>query len=920
MKTEYTAILMSKVKLVKGGYMFRAKKAINGNLIEGSFYDETMKLVTPITSRDMVKNNLKEGIYYVVNNKVLIDRFRTLDEGQKQLLELVKAQLLVGFDFPDFNKIGLTSLNLNEEYSLMYNEELIKQNPELYKKFKEKEIRIGQQVQNEDYQEFIEFIADNLELILEEENIEEMQEGILDLNDCVKDFINEYFNNDEEIVEEEKALVKQKEEKNTRESKFKDMIDNDDPYRYKKIKNELDKFVIGQEDAKQVVINALKVGEKKTKSTMKVNSVLVGPTGCGKTYIAEKVADITNRPFLVIDATELSLPGLVGTSIEAKLEALVREENFNLESAQSAIVLFDEIDKQASNDAAGMGKNVYNTLLGFLQGKKYTLFNNDHFAKPIEFDTSNMTIISTGSFAKFANKESSGYSNTSMGFVKSKKNKDIEEIVYPTIDGDFLKNAGLPDELVGRINSIAQLVPMSREVMRKILLESTDSPLLKVIKIFKQDNVELAYTDEFIEEIITKSLKMKTGARSLKFIISAAVKEAEYEITTNPNSIEKITLVKETVNNSACFDCTYKTDVKNTNEDLKYKDLRTKLDSFAIGQDKAKKAVILAIKRGENAETKNERIATVLVGPTGCGKSYIAETAARITGKPFISIDATELSLPGLVGTSIESKLEALVESQNYDIEKASKAVIVFDEIDKQSSNKGAGIGESVYHTLLGFMNGKKYILFNNDRRHQPIEFDTSFLTIIATGSFADYVKEKNGNKNRKPMGFNNNVEVLEKKSEDIVYPEINTEFLKQAGLPNELVGRIESVEQLSPMTEEIMKKILLESSDSPLNDYKELFEMEGVTLRFTTGYIDAIVKEALRLKTGARSLKYVVTKSIERVAFELSMHPFEYKAIILTEKTVKDNTEFQLIDSRIEERKEVMVIKDEPKALVLRK
>ncbi|MEG0577583.1 MAG: hypothetical protein RR500_06960 [Bacilli bacterium] len=236
MKTEYTAILMSKVKLVKGGYMFKVKKAINGNLIEGSFYDETMKLVTPITSRDMVKNNLKEGIYYVVNNKVLIDRFRTLEEGQKQLLELVKAQLLVGFDFPDFNKIGLTSLNLNEEYSSMYNEELIKQNPELYKKFKEKETRIGQQVQNEDYQEFIEFIADNLELILEEENIEEMQEGILDLNDCVKDFINEYFNNDEEIVEEEKALVKQKEQKNTRESKFNDLIDMDDPYRYKKIK------------------------------------------------------------------------------------------------------------------------------------------------------------------------------------------------------------------------------------------------------------------------------------------------------------------------------------------------------------------------------------------------------------------------------------------------------------------------------------------------------------------------------------------------------------------------------------------------------------------------------------------------------------------------------------------------------------
>ena len=683
--------------------------------------------------------------------------------------------------------------------------------------------------------------------------------------------------------------------------------------RYKKIKDVLDKYIVGQEDAKQAVINSLKMNERRQKDTMKINTLLVGPTGCGKTFIAEKLAEVTRKPFLNIDTTELSLPGLVGTSIESKLEALVRSLNFDIKAAENAIVLFDEIDKQATNEGAGMGENVYNTLLGFLQGKKYTLFKNDRAVKPMEFDTKNMTIISTGSFAKFANKnKDDGYHRTNIGFTANKAHEevvDVEDVQYPTIDGSFLKKAGMPDELVGRVNLIAQLDPMNRNIMRDIILESEESALNKAKAIFKKSNVELNVTDDYIEAVIDKAIKMKTGARSLKFIISESVKNAEYEMLMNPLGIDSITLTKETIENNKLYDVYYN-DVKEDNEvlnhfdpsDLKdpyrYKKIRMKLDEYAIGQEDAKKAVIVALKRGEQAESKNERITTILVGPTGCGKTFIAETASKITNRPFLNIDATELSLPGLVGTSIESKLEALVESCGFDINRAQHAIVIFDEIDKQSANKGLNMGESVYHTLLGFLNGKTYTLFTNDRRHQPIEFDTSFLTVISTGSFAKAAKlNKDDKSNSKVIGFKlgnqteNNVV-----KEDIEYPTIDTEFLKKSGLPNELVGRIEAVEQLQPMTKEMMKQILLDSADSPLIDFKLMFESDNVSLRYTEGFIDALVDQALSLKTGARSLRYVVTNVMTKAAFDVSMNAYAYDAIILTAETVKDNSKYERV------------------------
>ena len=467
----------------------------------------------------------------------------------------------------------------------------------------------------------------------------------------------------------------------------------------------------------------------------------------------------------------------------------------------------------------------------------------------------------------------------------------------------------MPDELVGRVNLIAQLDPMNRNIMRDIILESEESALNKAKAIFKKSNVELNVTDDYIEAVIDKAIKMKTGARSLKFIISESVKNAEYEMLMNPLGIDSITLTKETIENNKLYDVYYN-DVKEDNEvlnhfdpsDLKdpyrYKKIRMKLDEYAIGQEDAKKAVIVALKRGEQAESKNERITTILVGPTGCGKTFIAETASKITNRPFLNIDATELSLPGLVGTSIESKLEALVESCGFDINRAQHAIVIFDEIDKPSANKGLNMGESVYHTLLGFLNGKTYTLFTNDRRHQPIEFDTSFLTVISTGSFAKAAKlNKDDKSNSKVIGFKlgnqteNNVV-----KEDIEYPTIDTEFLKKSGLPNELVGRIEAVEQLQPMTKEMMKQILLDSADSPLIDFKLMFESDNVSLRYTEGFIDALVDQALSLKTGARSLRYVVTNVMTKAAFDVSMNAYAYDAIILTAETVKDNSKYERV------------------------
>ena len=907
---EYVTVLMKKKKIGDHFLMFEPSEMVEGFVDEFGFIDINGNEYCPIDSPEIMNDDIKEGICYYMSKSMIEQRFGNLKEAEKELVELLKRQIIIGIVLKEFKKIKLLTLNLEEYYNRLYQEEIMAKNPELYERFLQKQVQIGQNMQNKDYKELVDFILENLDLILKDKSMDDMKNDL----SALKDYIVEEMNEKQEIneVNKQKKLTQAEKQKDY-EKTFENLIDLDDPMRYKKIKDVLDKYIVGQEDAKQAVINSLKMNERRQKDTMKINTLLVGPTGCGKTFIAEKLAEVTRKPFLNIDTTELSLPGLVGTSIESKLEALVRSLNFDIKAAENAIVLFDEIDKQATNEGAGMGENVYNTLLGFLQGKKYTLFKNDRAVKPMEFDTKNMTIISTGSFAKFANKnKDDGYHRTNIGFTANKAHEevvDVEDVQYPTIDGSFLKKAGMPDELVGRVNLIAQLDPMNRNIMRDIILESEESALNKAKAIFKKSNVELNVTDDYIEAVIDKAIKMKTGARSLKFIISESVKNAEYEMLMNPLGIDSITLTKETIENNKLYDVYYN-DVKEDNEvlnhfdpsDLKdpyrYKKIRMKLDEYAIGQEDAKKAVIVALKRGEQAESKNERITTILVGPTGCGKTFIAETASKITNRPFLNIDATELSLPGLVGTSIESKLEALVESCDFDINRAQHAIVIFDEIDKPSANKGLNMGESVYHTLLGFLNGKTYTLFTNDRRHQPIEFDTSFLTVISTGSFAKAAKlNKDDKSNSKVIGFKlgnqteNNVV-----KEDIEYPTIDTEFLKKSGLPNELVGRIEAVEQLQPMTKEMMKQILLDSADSPLIDFKLMFESDNVSLRYTEGFIDALVDQALSLKTGARSLRYVVTNVMTKAAFDVSMNAYAYDAIILTAETVKDNSKYERV------------------------
>ena len=907
---EYVTVLMKKKKIGDHFLMFEPSEMVEGFIDEFGFIDIYGNEYCPIDSPEIMNDDIKEGICYYMPKSMIEQRFGNLKEAEKELVEILKRQIVIGIVLKEFKKIKILTLNLDEYYNRLYQEEIIAKNPELYERFLQKQVQIGQNMQNKNYKELVDFILENLDLILKDKSMDEMKNDL----SALKDYIVEEMNEKQETkeVNKQKRLTQAAKQKDY-EKTFENLIDLDDPMRYKKIKNVLDKYIVGQEDAKQAVINSLKMNERRQKDTMKINTLLVGPTGCGKTFIAEKLAEVTRKPFLNIDTTELSLPGLVGTSIESKLEALVRSLNFDIKAAENAIVLFDEIDKQATNEGAGMGENVYNTLLGFLQGKKYTLFKNDRAVKPMEFDTKNMTIISTGSFAKFANKnKDDGYHRTNIGFTANKAVKevvDVEDVQYPTIDGSFLKKAGMPDELVGRVNLIAQLDPMNRNIMRDIILESEESALNKAKAIFKKSNVELNVTDDYIEAVIDKAIKMKTGARSLKFIISESVKNAEYEMLMNPLGIDSITLTKETIENNKLYDVYYN-DIKEDNEvlnyfdpsDLKdpyrYKKIRMKLDEYAIGQEDAKKAVIVALKRGEQAESKNERITTILVGPTGCGKTFIAETASKITNRPFLNIDATELSLPGLVGTSIESKLEALVESCGFDINRAQHAIVIFDEIDKPSANKGLNMGESVYHTLLGFLNGKTYTLFTNDRRHQPIEFDTSFLTVISTGSFAKAAKlNKDDKSNSKVIGFKlgnqteNNVV-----KEDIEYPTIDTEFLKKSGLPNELVGRIEAVEQLQPMTKEMMKQILLNSADSPLIDFKLMFESDNVSLRYTEGFIDALIDQALSLKTGARSLRYVVTNVMTKAAFDVSMNAYDYDAIVLTAETVKDNSKYERV------------------------
>ena len=379
-----------------------------------------------------------------------------------------------------------------------------------------------------------------------------------------------------------------------------------------------------------------------------------------------------------------------------------------------------------------------------------------------------------------------------------------------------------------------------------------------------------------------------------------------YEQLSNKNDLESIkvdlkALVKEEqekMNRILLNDCEEKYELDTVKEqeksddyltDMSVKDVKAYFDQFIIGQEEAKKDVIAAIymnKLGTDVSNKNN---CLLVGPTGSGKTLIAETVANYYDMPIEIIDTTQLTVPGYVGANIEDFLARLLDKANGDLKRAENGIVVFDEIDKKGSSRNDDVsGRGVLNTLLPFISGTTYDVTYN---RKTIHFNTSNLTIFATGAFTNANEESTYGANK--IGFNR-----DEKKTDIEYKKLNIDdFVKSADIPAELIGRFSVITQLDGHTIESLRRILTESNKSALLSEKEKFEKINVELRWTDGYLDKVAEKALELKTGARSLKSTVDKSIKEARWEVLSNLDIYSGIILTDKTVEDNHDCLLVD-----------------------
>lgn len=334
------------------------------------------------------------------------------------------------------------------------------------------------------------------------------------------------------------------------------------------IKEYLDQYVVGQEGAKKSLAVAVYNHYKRISSNVsmedvelqKSNILLLGPTGSGKTLLAQTLAKLLNVPFAIADATTLTEAGYVGEDVENILLKLIQNADYDIERAEKGIIYIDEIDKIArksenpsiTRDVSGEG--VQQALLKILEGTVAAVPPQGGRKHPhqefIQINTSNILFICGGAFAGVDKIIEKRTRKTSIGFgseVKSKSEKDVGELLKDIMPGDLLK-FGLIPEFVGRLPIIVTLESLKEEALVRILKEPKNSLVKQYTKLFEMDNVMLEFQEEALLSIAKEAIDRNTGARGLRAIIEETMKDIMFEIPSD-ESIEKVIITEETVKN-----------------------------------------------------------------------------------------------------------------------------------------------------------------------------------------------------------------------------------------------------------------------------------------------------------------------------------------------------------------------------------